>query len=66
MALTAAQRTQGAEEQVREDLTAQTKDQITTATDGLRALVQRFDVPLFSRESGLGVLVDALRRHIEK
>ena len=66
MALAAAERTQGAEEQEREDLTAQSKDQITTAADGLRALVQRFDVPLLSRESGLGILVDALRRYIEK
>jgi hypothetical protein len=53
-------------EQEREDLVAQAKDQIAVAADGLRALVQRFDVPLFSRESGLGVLVDALRRHLEK
>ena len=28
--------------------------------------MQRFDVPLFSRDSGLGVLVDALRRRLEK
>ena len=53
-------------EQEREDLAAQAKDQIAVAADGLRALVQRFDVPLFSRESGLGVLVDALRRYLEK
>ncbi|KAH8989745.1 Up-regulated during septation-domain-containing protein [Lactarius akahatsu] len=53
-------------EQEREELAAQAKDQIATAADGLRALVQRFDVPLFSRESGLGVLVDALQRHLEK
>ena len=53
-------------EQEREELTVQAKDQIAAAADGLRALVQRFDVPLFSRESGLGVLVDALRRHLEK
>jgi chromosome segregation ATPase len=50
----------------REELAAQAKDQIAVAADGLRALVQQFDVPLFSRESGLGVLVDALRRHLEK
>ncbi|KAH9174506.1 Up-regulated during septation-domain-containing protein [Lactarius sanguifluus] len=53
-------------EQEREELAAQAKDQIAAAADGLRALVQRFDVPLFSRESGLGVLVDALQRHLEK
>ena len=53
-------------EQEREELAAQAKDQIATAADGLRALVQQFDVPLFSRESGLGVPVDALRRHLEK
>jgi hypothetical protein len=53
-------------EQEREELTAQAKDQVAAAADGLRALVQRFDVPLFSRESGLAVLVDALRRHLEK
>ena len=53
-------------EQEREELSAQAKDQVAAAADGLRALVQRFDVPLFSRESGLGVLVDALRRHLEK
>ncbi|KAI9431299.1 Up-regulated during septation-domain-containing protein [Lactarius indigo] len=53
-------------EQEREELAAQAKDQIAAAADGLRALVQRFDVPLFSRESGLGVLVDALQRYLEK
>ena len=53
-------------EQEREDLVAQAKDQIAIAADGLRELVQRFDVPLFSRESGMGVFVDALRRHLEK
>ncbi|KAH8988708.1 hypothetical protein EDB86DRAFT_2945634 [Lactarius hatsudake] len=53
-------------EQEREELAAQAKDQIAAAADGLRALVQRFDVPLFSRESGLAVLVDAMQRHLEK
>lgn len=53
-------------EQEREELAALAKDQIAAAADGLRALVQRFDVPLFSRESGPGVLIDALRRHLEK
>ncbi|KAF8267438.1 Up-regulated during septation-domain-containing protein, partial [Lactarius quietus] len=38
-------------EQERDELAAQAKDQIAAAADGLRALVQRFDVPLFSRES---------------
>ncbi|KAH9023077.1 Up-regulated during septation-domain-containing protein [Lactarius pseudohatsudake] len=47
-------------EQEREELAAQAKDQIA----GRRG--RRFDVPLFSRESGLGVLVDALQRHLEK
>ena len=53
-------------EQEREDLVARAKDQIAAAADGLRELVQRFDVPLFSRESGMGVFVDALSRHLEK
>ena len=53
-------------EHEREELAAQAKDQISVAADGLRALVQQFDIPLFSRESGLGVFVDALRRHLEK
>ena len=50
----------------REELSAQAKDQIALAAEGLRGLVQRFDVPLFSRESGLGALVDALGRYLEK
>ena len=50
----------------REELTAQAKDQIVDAANGLRGLIQRFDIPLFSRESGLGVLVDALERYVEK
>jgi len=53
-------------ELVREELTAQAKYQIANAADGLRDLIQRFDVPLFSRESGLAVLVDALGRYLEK
>ncbi|KAI0287600.1 Up-regulated during septation-domain-containing protein, partial [Russula brevipes] len=40
-------------EQEREELTAQAKDQIADAAEGLRILVQRFDIPLFSRGSGL-------------
>jgi hypothetical protein len=39
---------------------------VAAAADALCALVQLFDVPLFLPESGLGVLVDALRRHLEK
>jgi DNA repair exonuclease SbcCD ATPase subunit len=50
----------------REELGAQAKDQIALAAEGLRSLVQRFDVPLFSRDSGLGVFVDALGRYLEK
>ena len=50
----------------REELTAQAKDQIADAANGLRDLIQRYDIPLFSRESGLGVLVDALGRYLEK
>jgi hypothetical protein len=50
----------------REELAAQAKDQIAEAADGLRGLIQRFDIPLFSRESGLAVLVDALGRYLEK
>lgn len=50
----------------REELTAQAKDQIVDAANGLRGLIQRFDIPLFSRESGLGVLVDAVERYLEK
>jgi hypothetical protein len=40
--------------------------QITGTADGLRGLVQWFDIPLFSRESGLGVLVDALGCRLKK
>jgi hypothetical protein len=50
----------------REELTAQAKDQVADAANGLRGLIQRFDIPLFSRESGLGVLVDAVERYLEK
>ena len=53
-------------EQEREELVERAKDQIAFAADGLRGLVQRFDIPLFSRESGLAVLVDALGRYLEK
>jgi predicted NBD/HSP70 family sugar kinase len=53
-------------EQEREELIEQAKDQIAHAADGLRALVQRFDIPLFSRGSGISVLVDALRRYLDK
>ena len=53
-------------EQEHEELTTQAKDQIASVADGLRALVQQFDVPLFSHESVLGVLVDALQRHLKK
>jgi hypothetical protein len=53
-------------EQEREELVEQAKDQITDAAEGLRVLVQRFDIPLFSRGSGISVLVDALGRYLEK
>ena len=53
-------------EQEREELIEQAKDQIADAADGLRALIQRFDIPLFSRGSGISVLVDALGRYLEK
>lgn len=53
-------------EQEREELVELAKDQITRAADGLRGLIQQFDIPLFLRESGLGVLVDALGRYLEK
>ena len=36
----------------------QAEDQVGVAADNLCALVQRFDVLLFSRESGPGILVD--------
>jgi hypothetical protein len=52
-------------EQEREELVEQAKDQIADAADGLRVLVQRFDIPLFSRGSGINVLVDALGRYLE-
>ena len=52
--------------QERENLSAQAKDQVTAVADGLHILVQHSGVPLFSWESGLGVLVDALRRRLEK
>ena len=50
----------------REELTAQAKDQIVDAVNGLRGLIRRFNIPLFSSESGLRVLVDALERYLEK
>lgn len=53
-------------EHERDELSAQANNQVAAAADGLCALVQRFDVLLFPRKSGLGVHVDALRRHIEK
>ena len=53
-------------EQEREELVEQAKDQIASAADGLRALIQRFDIPLFSRGSGISVLVDALGRYLER
>ncbi len=53
-------------EQEREEVAERAKDQIADAADGLRAIVQRFDIPLFSRGSGLGVLVDALGRYLER
>ena len=53
-------------EQEREELVEQAKDQIADAADGLRVLIQRFDIPLFSRGSGISVLVDALGRYLEK
>lgn len=53
-------------EQEREELVEQAKDQIADAADGLRILVQRFDIPLFSRGSGINVLVDALGRYLER
>jgi hypothetical protein len=48
-------------EHKREELSARAKDQVADAADSLRTLVHRFDSPLFSRESGRAVLVDALR-----
>ncbi|KAN0139102.1 hypothetical protein V8E53_003104 [Lactarius tabidus] len=54
------------DEQEREELSVQAKDHVAAAADGLCVLVQRFDISLFSHESGLAVLVDALRRHLEK
>jgi hypothetical protein len=53
-------------EQEREELVEQATDQIANAAEELRGLVQRFDIPLFSRGSGTGVLVDALGRYLEK
>jgi hypothetical protein len=53
-------------EQEREELVEQAKDQVANAAEELRGLVQRFDIPLFSRGSGIGVLVDALGRYLEK
>jgi len=53
-------------EQERDELVEQAKDQIADAADGLRVIVQRFDIPLFSRGSGISVLVDALGRYLEK
>jgi hypothetical protein len=53
-------------EQEREELVEQAKDQIMNAADRLRVLVQRVDIPLFSRGSGISVLVDDLGRYLEK
>jgi hypothetical protein len=53
-------------EQEREDLVAQAKDQIAEVANGLRGLVQQYDIPLFSRDFGLATLVDALGRYLEK
>jgi hypothetical protein len=51
------------------ELSAQAKDQVAAAADGLRALVQRFDVPLFSREFGLSgssiIYDDTLKADLE-
>ncbi|KAA1473403.1 hypothetical protein DENSPDRAFT_930964 [Dentipellis sp. KUC8613] len=41
------------------------KDEIDNAREGLRALVQQHDVPLYSRDTTLAVLVDALGKHLE-
>ena len=46
-------------------LSTQAEDQVGVAADGLRALVWRFGVPLFSRESSSGILVDATTAHIQ-
>ena len=46
-------------EQEREEFSTQAEDQVGVAVDGLRALVQRFNVSLFSRESGPGILINA-------
>jgi len=53
-------------EHEREELVAAAKYQIADAANGLHDLVRRYEVPLFSRESGIGVLVDALGRYLEK
>ncbi|KAI0047335.1 hypothetical protein FA95DRAFT_1559169 [Auriscalpium vulgare] len=52
-------------EQEREALQERAKDEIDKAREGLRVLVQRFDVPVYSREMTLDVLVDALSRFLE-
>ena len=44
----------------------QTKRTAEGGPDSLHALVQRFNIPLFSREWDPGVLVDAVQRHLEK
>ncbi|TFY58117.1 hypothetical protein EVG20_g8274 [Dentipellis fragilis] len=41
------------------------KDEIDNAREGLRALVQQHDIPLYSRDTTLAVLVDALGKHLE-
>ncbi|KAI9464303.1 dehydrase and lipid transport-domain-containing protein [Russula earlei] len=53
-------------EEEREELAVQAKEQIAEATEGLHDLVRHFEVPLFSRESRIGVLVDGLGRYLEK
>ncbi|KAI0065763.1 hypothetical protein BV25DRAFT_1821443 [Artomyces pyxidatus] len=52
-------------EHEREELQEQSKVDIGQAREGLRMLVQKHDVPIYSRETGLDVLVDALGRHLD-
>ena len=50
-----------------EELSTQAKDKVESRSQRTTCapLVQRFDMPLFSHDSGMGMLADSLRRHLE-
>ncbi|TFY80514.1 hypothetical protein EWM64_g3500 [Hericium alpestre] len=52
-------------EMEKEGIEGRCKDEIDDAREGLRAIVQAHDVPLYSRELTLQVLVDALGKYLQ-